>query len=119
MIHRPEVHEKVWGEERWIVNRDYCGKLLVLKEGYRSSLHCHRVKDETFYMLRGTMKLEVGEDPATLSVHTLEPGDVLHLPPNTWHRFTGVTEVEFMEFSTHHEEDDTVRLTRSEKVPGG
>ena len=112
-----KIVPKEWGEEQWIVNRDYCGKRLLLKKGYRCSLHHHPVKDETFYIMDGRMKIEVGTDPEDLRVRTLEKGDTLHLPPKTWHRFTGLTDVEFMEFSTHHDDVDTIRLSSSEKVP--
>jgi mannose-6-phosphate isomerase-like protein (cupin superfamily) len=115
--HETKAVPKVWGEEQWIVNRDYCGKLLLLRKGYRCSLHCHRVKDETFYVLSGSMRIEVGTDPEKLVVRVLGPRESVHLPPGTWHRFTGLTDTEFMEFSTHHEDDDTVRLNSSEKVP--
>jgi hypothetical protein len=27
-----KVVEKVWGKEHWIVNNEYCGKLLILKK---------------------------------------------------------------------------------------
>ena len=111
--------KKEWGEEQWIVNRDYCGKRLLLKKGYRCSIHHHPVKDETFYILSGRMKVEVGTDPGKLAVRELGPGEVLHLPPLTWHRFTGLEDVEFIEFSTHHDDEDTVRLTHSERVPEG
>lgn len=114
-----KIVPKEWGEEQWIVNRDYCGKRLLLREGYRCSLHHHPVKDETFYLTAGRMRLEIGTDPEQLSVRVLAKGDVLHVPPRTWHRFTGLTDVEFIEFSTHHEDSDTVRLTHSEKVPAG
>ena len=51
--------EKVWGHEEWIVNNPkYCGKKLVLKKGYRCSIHKHDIKDETFYILSGTVLLE-------------------------------------------------------------
>ncbi len=113
----PKIVEKEWGEEQWIVNREYCGQRLLLRQGYRSSLHCHKIKDETFYLLAGTMKVEVGTDPENLAVSELTKGDILHLAPNTWHRFTGLTDVEFMEFSTHHDDEDSIRLTHSERVP--
>ncbi len=111
-----KIVRKEWGEEHWIVNREYCGKKLLLRKGYRSSLHSHRVKDETFYMMEGRLELEIGTDPENLEVRVLEPGDVVHLPPGTWHRFTGIEDAWFMEFSTHHDDADTIRLTRSGKA---
>ncbi len=43
---------KVWGSEEWIVNNStYCGKILNIKKGYRSSIHYHKNKHETFYLL--------------------------------------------------------------------
>jgi mannose-6-phosphate isomerase-like protein (cupin superfamily) len=112
-----KIVEKEWGEEQWIVNRDYCGKRLLLKEGYRCSMHHHPVKDETFYITMGVMKLEIGTDLDDMRVRTMKKGDVIHLPPKTWHRFTGLVDVEFIEFSTHHDDADTVRHSHSEKVP--
>jgi mannose-6-phosphate isomerase-like protein (cupin superfamily) len=114
-----KIVEKEWGEEQWIVNRDYCGKRLLLKARYRCSMHHHPVKDETFYVTRGSMKLEIGTSLDAMAVRTLRKGDVVHLPPCTWHRFTGLEDVEFIEFSTHHDDADTVRHTQSERVPDG
>lgn len=112
-----KIVKKDWGEEQWIVNREYCGKRLLLKAGYRCSLHHHPVKDETFYLTMGVMKLEIGTDLDDLRVRTMKKGDVIHVPTKTWHRFTGLEDVEFIEFSTHHDDADTVRHTQSEKVP--
>jgi len=44
--------EKVWGSEDWIVNREYCGKVLNLNKGFRCSMHYHKNKDETFYVVK-------------------------------------------------------------------
>jgi hypothetical protein len=45
----PKTH-KVWGYEQTIVNGAYCGKRMFLREGFRCSIHHHRLKDETFYV---------------------------------------------------------------------
>ena len=51
---------KEWGSEYWIVNNDlYCGKLLTLEKNKRCSVHYHKNKDETFYILEGKIKLEL------------------------------------------------------------
>jgi quercetin dioxygenase-like cupin family protein len=100
-----KVVPKSWGEEHWIVNGEYCGKKLVLKKGHRCSLHFHKVKDEVFYVIKGRVHLELaGEE------HVLEPGDHRHVPPNTAHRFSGLTDAEIIEFSTHHEDSDSYRI---------
>ena len=109
-----KIVKKVWGEEKWIVNTDkYCGKLLYLKEGYRCSRHYHIHKDETFYLLKGRVLFELNDNKFELN-----EGDSVRIKPNTWHRFTGLEDSIIIEFSTHHEDDDTIRSTNSTKVFG-
>lgn len=102
---------KVWGEERWIVNRDYCGKLLVLKKGFRCSMHYHKVKDETFYINKGKVLMECDGKKMVM-----KPGDALLIEPNKNHRFTGLEDSEIMEFSTHHDDSDSYRNEVSGEV---
>lgn len=50
--------KKVWGDEQWLVNNEkYCSKFLNLNQGYTCSLHYHAIKDETFYVLTGTVEI--------------------------------------------------------------
>ena len=107
-----EIHPKVWGEEHWIVNASYCGKKLVLREGYRCSVHYHQVKDEVFYVLSGRVLMEVDGAP-----RVLQPGMKQHIRPGEKHRFTGLEESEIIEFSTHHLEEDSYRDEPSGPVP--
>lgn len=107
-----EIHPKVWGEEHWIVNASYCGKKLVLREGYRCSVHHHRLKDEVFYVLSGCVLMEVDGAP-----RVLHPGMKQHIRPGEKHRFTGLEESEIIEFSTHHLEEDSYRDEPSGRVP--
>jgi quercetin dioxygenase-like cupin family protein len=109
--------EKGWGYEKWIVNTpEYCGKILHVNKGKRCSWHYHRLKDETFYVQVGRVMVCIGgsdkEDDARFIV--LEPGDSLHIPPDTRHFFFGLTDVDIFEFSTHHEESDSIRLTKGD-----
>ena len=105
-------HPKVWGGEYWIVNKEYCGKKLVLNKGYRCSMHSHKIKDETFLVISGKVLMEVNGERKILSV-----GDKQYIPINVQHRFTGIEDSEIVEFSTHHMEDDSYRETQSGKVP--
>ena len=104
--------KKIWGSELWIVNRkDYCGKILNLKRGFRCSLHYHKKKDETFYVARGKVLMEVGKKKWIMKY-----GDVQHIAPRCIHRFTGLTDAEIFEFSTHHLDSDSYRKESSGKA---
>lgn len=107
-----EMHKKVWGREEWIVNTDkYCGKILELNKGYRCSMHYHKNKDETFYILGGEVLLELNG-----SSRVMKKGDIQRIEPWIKHRFTGLKKSKIIEFSTHHEEEDSYRETQSGKV---
>jgi quercetin dioxygenase-like cupin family protein len=110
--HDIEIHPKAWGEEHWIVNKEYCGKKLVLKVGHRCSVHYHKIKDEVFYVTSGLVLMEVGD-----SVRVLGPGMKQHVKPNERHRFTGLENSEIIEFSSTHAEDDSYRDALSGAVP--
>lgn len=107
-----QVHPKVWGEEHWIVNKEYCGKKLILRRGHRCSIHWHKTKDEVFYVLSGLVLMEVNGD-----AHVLKPGMKQYIRPGDRHRFTGLADSEIMEFSTTHMEEDSYRDEPSGKVP--
>lgn len=102
------VYPKVWGEEHWIVNKEYCGKLLVLKKGFRCSMHYHKVKDEVFYVIKGKVLLETEQ-----GARVMLPGDHVHIPQRLLHRFSGLEDSQIIEFSSHHEEEDSYRTEPS------
>ena len=102
---------KDWGKEVWIVNRAYCGKKLILNKGFRCSMHYHKIKDETFYILKGNVLMEAGDKK-----YVMLPGQSILIEPNTKHRFTGLEDSEIIEFSTHHEDSDSYREELSGKV---
>lgn len=116
---QPKIHEKVWGFEAWIANTpQYCGKRLVLNKGWRCSMHHHKQKDETFYVSHGTVLFETASpDFSSTRQQTLTAGTSLHVEPGTWHRFSGITDAELFEFSTHHEDADSYRKEPSGQVP--
>lgn len=107
----PQKHEKVWGHELWIVNsKEYCGKILDIKEGWCSSYHMHRKKVETFHVLEGLVYLEyLGE------AHMLGPGYTVTIKAGEFHRFAGLRHSLILEISTHHSDKDVVRYMPSHK----
>ena len=72
--------------EYWIVNdttNNYCGKFLFLFDRQRCPLHYHDIKDETFFIVRGTVAMELDGKPMTL-----QSGDTLKVAPGRKHTFT-------------------------------
>ena len=73
--------------EFWIANEEalgYCGKFLFVLDGQTCPYHHHRVKHETFFIVRGSVAMRVGEEE-----RVLETGDLLAMPPGVGHSFTG------------------------------
>lgn len=109
-----QTYDKVWGMETVIANNDlYCMKKLHLRGGFQSSLHYHKVKDETFYIESGALVLELG-----LRTITMYPGDFCRIEPGKRHRFSNFNEADCVitEVSTHHSDDDVYRLEESRKL---
>ena len=56
-----KIVQKGWGYEKWICNSEmYCGKLLFFNAGMKCSYHYHKIKDETFYVQSGELKMTHG-----------------------------------------------------------
>lgn len=111
-FHKPNIIEKVWGKEIVIHNSNlYCGKILEFKKDCYSSLHYHQEKTETWFVLSGQFILEYKDN-----LKTLNPGDIVHLPPLTQHKLTAVTDSTILEVSTTHHDHDTTRLSPSGRV---
>jgi len=103
--------KKLWGKEEIIVNKEYCGKMLTLNKGFMCSLHYHKLKDETFYIISGWVKMEAGEKD-----WIMKPGDVQHIKRGQLHRFSGFTNAEIIEFSTKHLDTDSYREEPSGEI---
>ena len=118
---RPTVIQKKWGHERLLHNGDYCMKEMHLRPGFQCSIHRHPFKDETFYVVAGTMLLELGEEPDKLAPNLLRRGQHIRVPPSTWHRFSNYADKEciFIEASTYDDPDDCERHTESGRIGKG
>ena len=113
-IKKPEIEGKVWGYEEKIINGKYCGKKLHLAQGYRSSMHRHW-KEETFYIEKGKVYLELENSSGEIEGAVLSPFDIVHILPDRNHRFSGLENSIIIEFSTSDTESQ--RTTLSEKIP--
>lgn len=104
---------KGWGFEKWIVNNEeYCGKLLYIAQGRQCSWHYHKLKDETFYIQSGCIKLLYSEDDniELANVVFLKKGDKFHIYRGLRHRMIALEDTELFEFSTQHFDSDSIRL---------
>lgn len=115
---KPERHEKAWGYEDWIINSyeyGYCGKILHFNQGAKFSLHLHRYKHETWYVLKGTLRLNyILTDSATPVFETIKEGDVIVVPPCHPHQLVADTEADILEVSTLHVETDSYRIEKGD-----
>ena len=102
------IIEKPWGFENiWAETDDYVAKMLHIDPNQRLSLQYHEVKEETVYVLEGTL---LNWTDKTSPPQKFGPGTALHVKPNQVHRFgAGDTYVRLMEVSTPHL-NDVVRL---------
>ncbi len=106
------IVNKPWGHENiWALTEKYVGKILVIKNGERLSRQFHKEKDETIYVLEGSLLLEIGPED-NICRYTLRPGDSQRISPNTIHRFCAQcgSDVRLVEVSTP-ELDDVVRIS--------
>jgi mannose-6-phosphate isomerase-like protein (cupin superfamily) len=110
----PEYHPKGWGEELWIVNNEkYCGKLLRFNKGAEFSMHYHIKKEETWFVLQGSLKIEYYDlSNADKKEKLLNVGDVIHICPCIPHKLFALTEASLIEVSTQHFEEDSYRVEK-------
>ncbi len=106
----PTLVEKPWGYEViWASTERYVGKIIHVRAGEALSLQYHRQKDETLYLLRGSLRFWGGPSQDHLEELVMEEGDSVRIRPGTVHRMEAVTDVDVLEASTP-ELDDVVRL---------
>ena len=109
--------DKDWGYEIWMANNEkenYCGKILYIKFGHSTSMHLHKNKHETFYILEGRLDIEIICTVTTEKyTKTVNEGEVFVLDRLIPHRLIpsgGVVKV--VEISTFNEDSDSYRLYR-------
>jgi len=109
-----KIVEKVWGREIWLVNLDYCGKILEIKKGWCSSLHHHDVKDEVLFLYKGVLGMEHPNNN-----WIMYPGNCQRVSPSEKHRLTAFEDSRILEFSTHHMDEDSIRTEYSKNLTPG
>ena len=96
-----------WGYQlRFVNEKEYCGKFLVLVNDIPGSFHSHRVKKETFIVLYGEVAVEGYVRKEWLGV-----GEMCTIEPGEYHMMmANVVPCIVLEVSTHDEDSDTYRI---------
>ena len=102
-----KIIQKPWGHEEVLVKAPfYVVKKLVVKSGHRLSLQYHKIKTESWYILKGTTNIIIGQEPS-IGIK----GDFIHIPAGTIHRIEAHNnDVTILEVSTPELDDVVVRI---------
>ncbi len=84
--------------EFWVANEveaGYCGKFLFVFDGQTCPAHRHARKHETFFVVRGSVRMTINGNPAVK-----KEGDLVAMPPGDEHSFTGIGPALLLETSS-------------------
>jgi len=102
---------KSWGYEYCLVNNElYCSKILHIDKDHCCSYHYHKIKDETFYILKGHIILDFND-----KTFFMYAGNSIRIKPKDKHRFFGIEDTDIIEISTQHFDEDSYRLIESDR----
>lgn len=102
--------EKPWGYElRIAFTEHYAGKILHIRRGAALSVHLHRSKHETSYLVTGRLMIENGWSEHELMETEATPGYSWHIRPGEIHSIEALEDSVVFEVSTPHRAD-AVRL---------
>ncbi len=85
-----------------IVNKEYSKILIMMFPGQKYPAHVHKIKNETYFVLSGDLKVNIGKNKKILY-----PGDRLNINKETIHSFETKKGVIFEEISTTYISGDS------------
>ncbi len=95
------------GETEFNINNNteqgYCGKFMFLFEGQTCPMHHHRIKHETFFIVKGRVNMVLSG-----KVHILKQGDMLIVDQFAKHKFTALEDSLILESSKPDLVDDSI-----------
>lgn len=103
---------KGWGSELiWASNDKYCGKFLNFNTGAKFSMHFHREKEETWYVMSGKFEVRwIDTKNASTQTRTLDIGDTWHNDPLVPHQLICIEAGTIIEVSTADSVEDNYRV---------
>ena len=114
------VEAKTWGNVIKIVDNEdnnYSGKIININQNQSTSTHLHSNKHKTFYVLNGTLVIDIVEpDTAEVMSYEIDSEETFEIEQNVAHRLRasdgGVTVIEV---STYHRDGDVYRVQQINK----
>ena len=85
------------------VKEGYCGKLIFIFKDQTCPMHYHKIKHETFYIIKGRVKMDLADGTIIM-----EQGDIFVIDQNTKHRFTRLDDSLSLESSKPDITEDSI-----------
>ena len=85
-----------------VINKSYCKKYLLSLKGQSHPEQYHNVKEETFHILHGKLKLYLDG-----KARICNPGDVITVKKTVRHKWTAIEDCVIEEISSNHKADDS------------
>lgn len=114
-----KVVTKPWGREVWInfrhgenvgdEHKRYIMKKLYIKKGTRTSFQYHQFKEETNFLIKGSVEAWFEDTKGHIDVKVLQAGSIWSIPPGVRHRIVTLEDIILME-SSSPEVDDVIRI---------
>tara|TARA_E500000178_G_scaffold297614_1_gene304417 strand:+ start:3831 stop:4277 length:447 start_codon:yes stop_codon:yes gene_type:complete len=114
-----KVVDKPWGREVWINYRNnegvgdeekrYVMKKLYIKKGTRTSFQYHLEKEETNFLIEGSVEAWFEDREGHIDKKTLEAGAIWSIPAGIKHRIVTLEDIILIEASSP-EVDDVIRI---------
>ena len=109
---------KLQGYKNFIIATHYLGNKITnyFNKGKKCSWHFHKIKQETFYLQKGKIKVWFGHDDDIKKAKEIiiEPGQSFEVPIGLRHQILGLEDSDMFEFSTTHSETDSHRITKGD-----
>ena len=108
-----KIISKVWGWECELVSNElYSCKVMIIRGGYKCSVHYHKDKDETFCLLSGSVILDINAQNCVMEA--FEP---YRIHRGVKHSFSGYSPFSFvLEVATMDKAEDSYRETQSGRI---
>ena len=90
-----------------IINHSYCKKLIIMLPGQKHPAQFHKVKEESFFVLHGTINLSLDNKK-----YIMKPGDLKTIKRKMVHEFYSKNGAIIEELSTEHVKSDSFYLDK-------